>query len=211
MELFGRLAPLFTGVNSTEAHSKTMTIRIQLRAATACGFALLLASGVADAADAAQTVQTTQSTGNRAAVLCRADQLALRLDDGGGDFNGMSHSGTYIVLRNRGNVACVLPGRVPVSFLDAHRRVLRASVQPMPGMHPGPVVRPVTVAAKGEVRRSLRWVSGEVFDNTQCIDPAYVRLRVGQGALTARFRGHLCGTADDGPRYQVVPFKSWPE
>ncbi|MBN3807520.1 DUF4232 domain-containing protein [Paraburkholderia sp. Ac-20347] len=188
-----------------------MTIRIHLRAATACGFALLLASGAADAADAPQTSQATQASGNQAVLLCRTDQLSLRLDDGGGDFNGMSHSGTYIVLRNRGNTACVLPGRVPVSFLDSHKRVLRASVQPMPGMHPGPVVRPVTLAAKGDAKGSLRWVSGEVFDNTQCIDPAYVRLRIGEGALTARIRGHLCGTANDGPRYQVVPFTSSPE
>ncbi|WP_436975677.1 DUF4232 domain-containing protein [Paraburkholderia tropica] len=206
LELFGFLAPLFTGANSMEA-SSTMTIRIHLRAMMAGGFALLFACGAAYAGGAGAANSSTQASANLPA--CRADQLALQLDDGGGDFNGMSHSGTYIVLRNRSNTACLLPARVPLSFLDKRQRVLRASMQSMPGMHPGPALRPVTLAAKGAARGSVRWVSGEVFDNTHCIDPAYLRLRVGQGALTARFRGHLCGSADDGPRYQFTPFGPW--
>jgi hypothetical protein len=137
---------------------------------------------------------------------CQPHQLALSLDDGGGDFNGMSHGGTYVLLHNRGDTDCRLPARPEVTFLDAHKRTLRASLQPIPGMHPGPVLLPVVIPAQERVRTSLRWVSGDVFDDTQCIDPAYLRIGIGQGALTTRFHGHLCGSRAQGPLYQQPPF-----
>ncbi|MDR3101257.1 MAG: DUF4232 domain-containing protein [Paraburkholderia sp.] len=139
---------------------------------------------------------------------CQPGQLAMSLDDGGGDFNGMSHGGTYVVLRNVGATACRVPARPDVTFLDAQEQPLRAALQPIRGMHPGPVLLPVEIAAQARVRASLRWVTGEVFDDTQCIDPAYLRIDVGAGALTARFRGHLCGSRAQGPLYEVVPFQA---
>lgn len=167
------------------------------RISAACIGALLLAMASACTTSASADVQP-----------CQPRQLELSLDDGGGDFNGMSHSGTYVVLRNNGASACRVPARPDVTFLDAHETPLRASLQPIPGMHPGPVLLPVEIPAQASVRASLRWVTGEVFDDTQCIDPVWLRIGIGEGALTTPFRGHLCGSRAEGPLYQMVPFQS---
>jgi hypothetical protein len=177
------------------AGTSTETKRITI----ACIGALLYAMGFAQAS--AQTANAPADV-----PACQPRQIALTLDDGGGDFNGMSHGGTYVLLHNRGDTACRVPARPDVAFLDAHKRTQRASLQPIPGMHPGPVLLPVEIPAQGRVRASLRWVTGDVFDDTQCIDPAYLRIGIGQGALTTRFRGHLCGSRAQGPLYQLAPF-----
>ena len=166
------------------------------RISTACIGTLLLAM-----------ISACTTSASADVAPCQPGQLELSLDDGGGDFNGMSHGGTYVVLRNQGTTACRVPARPDVTFLDAHNEALRASLQPIPGMHPGPVLLPVEIPAQARVRASLRWVTGEVFDDTQCIDPAFLRIGIGQGTLTTRFRGHLCGSRAEGPLYQLVPFQ----
>jgi hypothetical protein len=77
----------------------------------------------------------------------------------------------------------------------------------MPGMHPGPVLLPVVIPAQATVKTSLRWVTGEVFDDTQCIDTAYLRVAIGNSAVTAPLRAHLCGPRAQGPQYQFTPFQ----
>lgn len=173
-----------------------MTAYNRKRLGTACMGAWLLAMVSACTTSASADVQS-----------CQPRQLELSLDGGGGDFNGMSHGGTYVVLRNRGTTACRVPARPDLSFLDAHEAPLRASLQPIRGMHPGPVLLPVEIPAQARVRASLRWVTGEVFDDTQCIDPVFLKIGVGEGALTTRFRGHLCGSRAEGPLYQWAPFQ----
>ncbi|WP_052409678.1 DUF4232 domain-containing protein [Paraburkholderia oxyphila] len=166
------------------------------RISTACIGALLLSMVCACTTSASADV-----------APCAPGQLELSLDDGGGEFTGMSHGGTYVVLRNLGATACRLPARPDVTFLDARDEALRASLQPIRGMNPGPVLLPVEIPAQARVRASLRWVTGEVFDDTQCIDPAFVRIGIGEGALTTPFHGHLCGSRAEGPLYQMVPFQ----
>ncbi|WP_321814762.1 MULTISPECIES: DUF4232 domain-containing protein [unclassified Paraburkholderia] len=138
---------------------------------------------------------------------CQPRQLALSLDDGGGDFNGMSHGGTYLMLRNRSAVACSIPARPGITFLDSHKHPLRAALQAMPGMHPGPVLLPLVIPPQATVKTSLHWVTGDVFDDTQCIDTAYLRIAIGNGAVSAPLRAHLCGPRAQGPQYQFVPFQ----
>ncbi|WP_321839583.1 DUF4232 domain-containing protein [Paraburkholderia bannensis] len=138
---------------------------------------------------------------------CQPTQLALSVDDGGGDFNGMSHGGTYLMLRNRGSRACQLPARPDVAFLDANEQPLPTSMQPTPGMHPGPVLLPVVIPPHATVKASLRWVTGEVFDDTQCVDTASLRVSIGEGAVSAPLSAHLCGARAQGPQYQYVPFQ----
>jgi hypothetical protein len=141
------------------------------------------------------------------AAPCEPKQLALSLDDGGGDFTGMSHGGTYVVLHNRGRARCQIPARPDIAFLDANEQPLQASLQATPGMHPGPVLLPVVIPPHASVRASLRWVTGEVFDDTQCIDTSTLRIAIGHGALTAPLHAHLCGARAQGPQYQFVPFQ----
>ncbi|QBR01905.1 DUF4232 domain-containing protein [Paraburkholderia pallida] len=166
------------------------------RISTACIGTLLLAMVCACTTSASADV-----------APCTPGQLELSLDDGGGAFTGMSHGGTWVVLRNLGASACRVPARPDVTFLDAHDEALRASLQPIRGMNPGPVLLPVEIPAQARVRASLRWVTGEVFDDTQCIDAAFVRIGIGEGSLTTPFHGHLCGSRAEGPLYQMVPFQ----
>jgi hypothetical protein len=172
---------------------------IELKRVTSqCLGVLLFAALSLLAASASASAQTAP---------CQPKQLALSLDDGGGDFNGMSHGGTYVVLRNRSGRACRIPARPELSLLDADGQTLPASLQATPGMHPGPVLLPVVIPVHGSVKASLRWVTGEVFDDTQCIDAASLRVSIGDGALTAPLRAHLCGPRVQGPQYQFVPFQ----
>ncbi|MBB3260076.1 hypothetical protein F4827_005148 [Paraburkholderia bannensis] len=152
-------------------------------------------------------LSTHAASARAQAVPCEPGQLALSLDDGGGDFNGMSHGGTYVVLRNRGRSRCQIPARPDLAFLDANEQTLQASLQATPGMHPGPVLLPVVIPPHASVRASLRWVTGEVFDDSQCIDASALRVGIGQGALTAPLQAHLCGARAQGPQYQFVPFQ----
>jgi hypothetical protein len=114
---------------------------------------------------------------------CRAESLALRTDAADGDFNGMSHGGTWLVVRNTGSTTCLLPGLPTVLFLDAKGQSLPIERKAPPGMHPGPVVIPVALKPGREASTPLRWISGEVYDGSRCFTPTRVRMRFGAKAL----------------------------
>src|SRR5579871_2646166 len=96
------------------------------------------------------------------APACRAARLRLSLDGRDGDFNGMSHSGTALVIRNRG-ADCTLPALPTIEWRDKRGRLLAAARKVPIGMHPGPVMLPVRLAAGHLATADLRWVSGPVF------------------------------------------------
>lgn len=126
---------------------------------------------------------------------CAPRDVAVTTDARDGDFNGMSHSGTYLVVRNRGGHACTLPGLPRVTLRDARGRAIPAVRQAPAGMHPGPMVRPVTLAPGDARATGLRWVSGPVYDRNRCYDAASVAMAVGGGSAAGRLAGHLCGEA----------------
>ncbi|HEX7820827.1 MAG TPA: DUF4232 domain-containing protein [Sphingobium sp.] len=131
---------------------------------------------------------------------CSADQLSLAFDGEGGAFNGMSHGGTLLVIRNLGPKACRMPGLPRLSFRDADGKPLPIVRKAPRGMHPGPVVVPVGVAAGAELTAPLRWVSGEVYDRSQCLTVASVAVQVaagpvGTGTLQGGFAARICGEA----------------
>ena len=132
-----------------------------------------------------------------AAALPACSPAQLRASTGGdaGEFNGMSHSGTYLTLRNTGRRACGVPGLPAVTFRDRAGRVLPATRRAPVGMHPGPAVVPVTIPAGGTVRTGLRWVSGPVYDRNRCADAARVSAGVGGRQVSTPIRAHLCGEA----------------
>lgn len=127
------------------------------------------------------------------APSCTAEQLNLRLDDGDGEFDGASHAGVRVVLKNTGDTACSLPARPDVRFEDVLHHALPTSLQTPAGMHPGPVLLPVEVAPGAEVGNALRWVSNGVFPTSRCYRPAFLSVSLDQGELTTRFAGRLCG------------------
>jgi len=62
-------------------------------------------------------------------VACPTGQLSLRLDDGNGRFNGMSHAGTTLVVQNAGKVACSIVAMPSPRLRDAQRQTLAIAPQ----------------------------------------------------------------------------------
>jgi hypothetical protein len=136
---------------------------------------------------------------------CDPNQLSFAVDSESGQFDGMSHSGTLLVLRNLGPAACAVPARPELAFLDANRQPLAVSPQrPPPGMHPGPVIPPVAVPVGAELTSEARWVSSDAFGANNCVAPAFVALAMGSHTFVAPLETHLCGAAGQKPSYTVT-------
>lgn len=136
---------------------------------------------------------------------CTAEMITLATDDRGGDLNGMSHAGTYLVLTNKSGQACTLLGLPSVSMKDAKGLVLPVKRQAPVGMHPGPVVVPLRLEPGASARASLRWVSGDVYDNGRCVDAARVEVRMGNQVLATGMTGHLCGESGQPVAFEQSP------
>lgn len=130
------------------------------------------------------------------AMLYAADQLSLTVDGENGSFNGMSHSGTLLVLRNLGPEACTVTGSPQIFFTDAAGATLPITRAVPRGMHPGPVVLPETILPEAELTSRLRWVSGEVYPHSQCFTPATLVVVIGGRKLTTPLAARICGPAN---------------
>lgn len=125
---------------------------------------------------------------------CKA-QLSLGFDSENGDFDGMSHSGVLLVLRNLGS-ACRTAGLPVLRFENAAGAPLPIARAAPVGMHPGPVVVPVGLASGAEATAPLRWVSGDVYDGHNCITPARIVVITGVNRFAQPWpAGQLCGAA----------------
>ncbi len=126
---------------------------------------------------------------------CADGDLSLGLDDEGGAFNGMSHGGTLIVLRNIGPKACSIPRLPVITFQSALSKDLDISTQmaSVRGMHPGPVMLPLALAPNAEATSTMRWVSGQVYEHGVCISPFQITINVGSATLHASFNANICG------------------
>ncbi|MCX2561390.1 DUF4232 domain-containing protein [Acetobacter farinalis] len=141
---------------------------------------------------------------NRQVSACQPGQLAMALDDRNGAFNGMSHSGTALTLRNTSPEACAMPPVLSLRFEDAAghalpvaRRAYAAARRP--GPH-GPLPRqqsvPVILPAGAVREATLRWVSGDVYDDSHnCVRPSWLVLKAGEGDLRTAFHGQFCAPA----------------
>jgi hypothetical protein len=143
-------------------------------------------------------------------VSCSASQLSLGLDAEGGYFDGMSHSGTLLVLRNLGPQTCSVPAQPTLVIEDAQHHPVRVSRQTPAGMHPGPVILPVAIPVEAEVTSQMRWVSGDVYDGHNCVFPALVTIPLGADTLSVPFNGSLCGPAGPPPTYTMTPLQRDP-
>lgn len=131
---------------------------------------------------------------------CRPAQLRLTTDSRDGEFTAMSHNGVELSLRNRGR-DCLLPALPLVEMRDTRGRVLQTRRRPPVGMHPGPMMRPVPLAAGHRAALTLRWVSGAVYDHSRHVNAARVSVRVGAGLVSAPLDAELYG-----PAGRPVPF-----
>ena len=126
----------------------------------------------------------------QSAPACTSSQISAATDAENGNFDGMSHSGTLLVLRNIGPTACSVAGFPQLTFMDAAGKALAIGREVPKGMHPGPVIVPVTVVPGAEVTATLRWVSGDVYSpRGECFAAASVSVKIGDGMQTAKLGG----------------------
>jgi membrane-bound inhibitor of C-type lysozyme len=138
-------------------------------------------------------------------AICAPSQLAFSLDNGNGRFNGMSHSGTTLVLRNIGTSACTIPAQPLPTLTDADRQTLDIVAQDSPDSPPAPAI--TTLASGATVTSDMRWVSGNVYDHGHCESPAVITLAVGKQTVATGFAGHLCGPDGKPSTYTLTPFQ----
>jgi Protein of unknown function (DUF4232) len=151
-----------------------------------------------------------QASGS-AVKVCSTGQLSLDLDDEGGNFAGMSHSGTLLVLRNLGPEVCSVPARAAVGFEDAQQHPIHVTLESPVEMHPGPVLMPVAVPVGAELTTELRWVLGDVYDGHNCVSPAFLTVTVGTDVMRVEFtRRTLCGPAGKPVSYSMTPLRRDP-
>lgn len=136
---------------------------------------------------------------------CRSDQLRLSLDDHAGEFNSMSHSGTELSIRNIGP-DCLLDALPKVQLRDARNRGLSAVRQAPRGMHPGPVMVPVRLAAGHRAATQIRWIAGPVFPRSQSIRASKIAVMIGAATLSAPLQATLYGPAGQAATFEQIPF-----
>ncbi|CAN5653231.1 hypothetical protein BH10ACI4_BH10ACI4_03390 [soil metagenome] len=183
------------------AHTKAITNRLLP--------ALLFLSPTFCLAQAANQAQPQTPTPVQTALKpCDAKQLSLSVDSEGGEFNGMSHGGFLLVLRNIGPAPCLIPAYPNLTFSDTEHHPLdivrentavAPSAHPDPGtrpdaaVHPAPVVAMVPVAPGAELTSTMRWVSSDVFDHGVCVNPTVLTMTLNKTELVAPITATLCG------------------
>jgi hypothetical protein len=131
----------------------------------------------------------------------------MTADNPDGEFDSMSHSGAELPIRNVGR-DCALPALPLVQMLDRRGQVLGAVRQPPVGMHPGPVMVPVRLAAGHRAAIILRWVSGAVFDRNRMVNAATVRVQIGAGSIQAGLGSTLYGPAGRPLTFEQSPARA---
>ena len=138
---------------------------------------------------------------------CRVHQLRVSLDGRGGDFNGMSHSGTELSIRNIGP-DCIVSALPTVQFRDARNRIVRAVRQVPRGMHPGPAMMPVRIAAGHRAAAEIRWIAGPVFPRSRSARAARISVRMGAGTLKAPLAATLYGAVGKPVTFEQTPLRA---
>ena len=155
--------------------------------------------------DFGQGNKPVPSSGAPVVTMCTRDQLSLGTDDENGNFDGMSHSGTLLVVRNLGENACRMPA-VPVITLLGKSGKLHVTFSMTGSTHPGPVI----VAAGAELTSSLRWVSNDVYDPGFCVDATSIHIQVGGQDLGTAMSHQLCGQKGKAIEAEMTAFKPDP-
>lgn len=123
---------------------------------------------------------------------CKPSDLSVHFDDGQGEFNGMSHSGAWIVLFNHSASRCTMPAVPQILLEDAQAHVLATGkpVQPLPDQR----LRQTILRPHVQWRASMYWVSGDVYDGGHCVTPMRAVLKFPVGDLGVDFpQRTLCG------------------
>jgi hypothetical protein len=154
-------------------------------------------------------------------AACAATQLSLGTDDENGNFSGMNHGGTLLVVRNISRSACSLDPFVNIVMRDAHGNALGIELDNTPGfpraivhgrplhMGHGPVVFPLHLAAGAEATATLRWTNGAVFDHSTCVEATTFDVTIGAGTARTAAHARLCGA--DAQHLEVTASRFAPD
>jgi len=142
--------------------------------------------------------------GAPAAPACRPAQLRLSLDGKDGAFNGMSHAGTELSIRNTGR-DCTLPALPTIEFRDSRGRVLPATRSAPVGMHPGPVMLPLRLGGGHRATTDLRWVAGPVFSHNRSARAASIVVKIGTGTMRVPTTAVLYGETGKSIGFEQSP------
>ncbi|KQM23928.1 MULTISPECIES: DUF4232 domain-containing protein [unclassified Sphingomonas] len=138
---------------------------------------------------------------------CQAGQLRLSLDAGDGDFNGMSHAGTGLSVRNMGQ-DCLLATLPRIQMRDARNRILPVVRQAPRGMHPGPAMVPLRLAAGHRAVAEIRWVAGPVFPRSRSVHVARITLTIGAGAISSPLTAEVFGAVGQPATFEQTPLRA---
>jgi hypothetical protein len=141
------------------------------------------------------------------APACRAAQLRLSVDNRNGDFNGMSHSGTELSIRNLGP-DCMMPALPTVQLRDGRGRMLNATRQIPLGLHPAPVMLPVRIAGGHRAAIDLRWVSNPVYTSNDSIHAGSVTVEIEGTVLRAPLTATLYGQKGKPITFDQMPLRA---
>lgn len=135
-------------------------------------------------------VFTVQATGT-----CQPRALQVRFDHRNGQYDGMSQRGVMLDIQNAGSAPCELDGRPDITFYGSPDDGTPVTAQPRSpaGLHPGPAIPPVLLASHETQHTLIRWVSGDVFaDSDNCITTSDMQVTVGGYRLSEPAAFRMC-------------------
>ena len=162
-------------------------------ATVGAAMSLLLQGCGGSAAPVSNAVPVASSKPDAVVQECTAADLIVGFDGRDGEYSGMSHDGALMVVRNSSSHPCRVSRLPQVAFTTAAGKVVAARMKQPQGMHPGPVLAPITLAPAAAAECSLRWVSGPVYPKSACVDTARASIVLPDGSVSAEMHAHLCG------------------
>lgn len=138
-----------------------------------------------------------------AVPACSAANLRLSVDGRDGDFNGMSHGGTALSIRNRGP-DCTLPAAPQLRFYDAAGRRLplrfnQAASSPR---------APVSIAGGHRAEIEIRWVAGPVYPHSRKLRVAGISVQAGAALLRMPLGAVVYGAVGQSVVIQQTPLRA---
>lgn len=140
--------------------------------------------------------------------LCSVHQLTLTLDRKDGEFDGMQQSGTLLVLRNMSQDACSVQPIPQLTLFDREGKPLAVSAR-LPGtrgMHPGPVVPPISLGSGAILIATMHWITGPVFNHNVFAKAKSLSLNIDGQQKHIPFEAEICGERGKDNTYSITRF-----
>ena len=119
----------------------------------------------------------------------------------------MSHSGAELSIRNTGP-DCILVALPTVQLRDASNRLVPAVRHAPRGMHLGPVMMPLRLAAGHRAAAEIRWVSGPLFPHSRSVRASRITVKIGTGTLTGPLGATLYGAVGQPATFEQTSMRA---